>query len=336
MKNNNLIKVLWLFVIAVAFASCTADKESYASITDKPRVSLPVTSYAVNEGDDVQITLTADHPYKYTMDFNLEVISGGTATDVDDFGVNLDATVFGVDPWNGIDGYLMSFPANQTSYTFSISSILDDLAEGTENVTFKIHMSGNHNGVLAAESTTFTVAIANKVQDKLNFVFDWDKSFDFNGSPYTLCEIAYDNDIYVVSGASIVGAAATADCPETLEMNINDYPDGDYDIYQNLYDNAGLADVGITPAFSIPVNVHYNRPGSATLTGTYVQDAAYAVNSDAASDPNFDTPIYIVSVHVENGVFTLFDDNGNIASGRSAQVKNLIKAYKKANHLKKK
>ena len=333
MKNNNIIKILWLFVIVASFSSCTPNKdESFASVTDKPRVSLPVTSYSVTEGDDVQVTLVADHPYKYSMDFNLEVLSGGTANDVDDFAVDLDPTVLGNDPWNGIQGYLMSFPANTSTYTFSISSILDGLAEGTENVTFKIHMSGNHNGVLATESTTFTVAIANKVQDKLNLVFDWDKSFDFGGTPYTLCDIAYDNDFYVVSGASIVAQAATADCPETLDMDINDYADGDYDIYQNLYDTAGLEGAGITPAFSIPVNVHYNRPGSATLTGTYVQSATYAVDSNAVSDPGFANPIYVVSVHVAGGVFTLFDDNGNIASGRAAQVKNLIKNYKRNNH----
>jgi hypothetical protein len=105
MKNKNIIKVLWLFVIVVSFAACTVDKESYASITDKPRVSLPVTSYSVTEGDDIQVTLVADHPYKYSMDFNLEVLPGGTATDVDDFTVNLDPTVLGNDPWNGIQGY---------------------------------------------------------------------------------------------------------------------------------------------------------------------------------------------------------------------------------------
>jgi len=332
MKNKNIIKVLWLFVIVASFSSCTPEDESFAKITDKPKVSLPVTSFSATEGDDIQVTLVADHPYKYSMDFNLEVLSGGTATDVDDFAVDLDETVLGNDPWNGIQGYLMSFPANATSYTFSISSILDDLAEGTENVTFKIHMSGNHNGVIEGETTTFTVAIANKVQDKLVLVFDWDQSFDFGGSTYTLCDIAYDNDYLLVDSTSnIVAAAASSDCPETLEMDINDYADGDYDVYQNLYDNAGLDGAAITPAFSIPTTVHYNRPGSATLSGTYVQDAAYAFDSDAPSDPGLGDPRYVVSVHIEGGVFTLFDDNGNIASGRAASVKNALKNYKNKN-----
>ena len=152
MKNNNIIKLLWLFVVIASFSSCTPNKdESFASVTDKPKVSLPVTSYNVTEGDDVQVTLVADHPYKTSMDFSLEVIPGGTANDVDDFAVNLEATEFGIDPWNGTQGYHMSFPANTTSYTFSISSILDGLAEGTENVTFKLKMYGNRNGVLDSD-----------------------------------------------------------------------------------------------------------------------------------------------------------------------------------------
>lgn len=327
MKKNNFLKLLVVFVGLVSFTSCVEDKETYASIADKPIVSLAANTYTVNEGEDVLVTMEANRAYKASMDFNLEIVSG-TATDGDDFTVNLDETILGNDPWNGIDGYLVSFPANQSSYTFSLSTILDDLAEGTESVTFKLTMSGNRNGVLLESSRVFTVNIVNQVQDNLSLTFDWDQSFDFAGNTYTLCDIVYDNDFYLVSGSTIVAAAASADCPEVMDININDYPDGDYDIYQNLYDDNGLASAGISPAFDIPVTVHYNRAGSATLSGTYVQDAAYVVNSDTPADPSFNNPIYVVSVHIEAGVFTLFDDNGNIASGKLQQVKNAVKAYK--------
>jgi len=327
MKKNNFLKFLLLLAIPVSFTSCVEDKESYASIPNKPHVTLAASTYTVNEGEDVTVNMVADKAYKASMDFNLEVLSGGTATVEDDFSVNLDETVLGNDPWNGIQGYLVSFPANATAYSFSLSTVLDDLAEGTESVTFKLTMSGNHNGVLEESSRIFTVNIVNKVQDDLVLTLDWNKSFDYAGNTYTLCDIQYDNDFYLVSGNTIVDAAATSDCPEVLTMNINDYANGDYDIYQNNYDDAGLSSAGV-PTFTIPVNVHYNRAGSATLSGTYVQPAPYAVNSDTPSDPSFNNPIYVVSVHVQDGVFTLFDDNGNIASGKSQKVKQLINAYR--------
>ena len=336
MKKNNFFKFIGALVITLSVTSCVEDKETYASnINSKPTVSLASNTFTVNEGEVASITLTADRAYKSTMDFNLEILSGATATPEDDYAVDLDKTEFGTDPWNGIDGYLVSFPANQTSYTIPIATILDDVVEGTESITFKLTVSGNHNGVIKESSRVFTVNILNKAQDKLTLTFDWEKNFDFGGATYSLCDLVYDNDFYLVSGATIVSSAATANCPETLELDITELANGNYDIYQNLYDDGGVSGAGISPAFSIPVRVNYNRPGSATLSGTYTQSSVYAVDSNATSDPNFDAPIYVVSVNVTNGVFTLFDDNGNIASGRSSQVKNLIKNFKAKNAKKK-
>ena len=336
MKKNNFFKLIGALVITLSLTSCVEDKETYASnISSKPIITLASNNITVNEGEVASVTLVADRTYKSTMDFNLEILSGATATVEDDFSVDLDETVLGNDPWNGIEGYLVSFPANQSSHTISIPTLLDDVAEGTESITFRLTMSGNRNGVITESSRVFTVNIVNQVQDVLSLTFDWDQTFDFGGSTYTLCGLEYDNDFYLVSGSTIVAAAATADCPEVLDIDINDFADGDYDIYQNLYEDNGLAGAGVSPAFSIPVRVHYNRAGSATLSGTYTQSSTYAVDSNASADPAFNNPIYVVSVHIENGVFTLFDDNGNIASGRSQQVKNLIKNFRSKNPLKK-
>jgi hypothetical protein len=337
MKKNNYIKLFTAFVAFVSLTSCVKDEENYAStVADRPNVTISSTSYSVTEGEDVLVTMVADKPYRSSLEFNLEVLSGNTAVATDDFTVNVPETVFGSDPWNGIQGYLVEFPANTTSYTFSISTILDALPEGTENVRFRLTMAGNHNGNLAESSREFDVAIANGVQDELQLTFDWDQSFDFGGTTFTLCDIAYDNDFYIFDGAGLDTAAATGDCPETFSMNLADYADGDYEIYQNLWDENGLSSAGITPAFSIPVKVHYLRGGSASLDGTYTQDPLYALDSDAPADPAGANLVYVVTVRIQNGVFTLLDDNGTIASGRHAKAVKAFKSLQLKNKLNKK
>jgi hypothetical protein len=328
MKNNKYFKFFGVFIAILSLTSCVKDDEDYdSSISSRPNVTVPVTSYTVTEGDDVLVTMVADKPYRTSLDFNLEVLSDGTALELDDFAVNLNPTVLGNDPWNGIKGYIVSFPAYTTSYTFSISTILDALPEGTENVSLKLTMSGNHNGNLDEASRVLNIAIANGVQSSLDLVLDWDQTFNLSGTDYTLCDIVYDNDFYVVDGATEVDNAATADCPESISMDLADYPNGNYDIYQNLYDDGGLSGAGVSPAFSIPVKVHYYRGGSTTLDGTYTQDPAYAVDSNTLPDPSGATLYYVVTVNVQDGVFTLFDDNGNIASGRMAKAKKAIKSF---------
>ncbi|GEC77500.1 hypothetical protein [Flavobacterium aquatile] len=345
MKKNNYIKLFTAFAAFLSLTSCIKDDENYAStVSDRPNVTISATSYSVTEGGDVLVTMVADKPYRTSLDFNLEVLSGNTAVAIDDFTVNVPETVFGSDPWNGIQGYLVQFPANTTSYTFSISTILDDLPEVTENVSFRLTMAGNHNGNLAESSRLFDVAIANGVQDELQLTFDWDQSFDFGGSTFTLCDIAYDNDFYIYDGASLNplitqtdAAAATGDCPETFTMNLADYPNGNYKIYQNLYDDNGLSSAGITPAFSIPVKVHYLRGGSASLDGTFTQDPAYAIDSNTLPNPTATAQLYyVVTVNVNNGVFTLLNDNTAIASGKHSKVNKAFKSLKAKNNLNKK
>lgn len=345
MKKNNYIKLFTAFVAFVSLTSCIKDEENYAStVADRPNVTISSTSYSVTEGEDVLVTMVADKPYRTSLDFNLEVLSGNTADVADDFTVNVPETVFGSDPWNGIQGYLVQFPANTTSYTFSISTILDLLPEGTENVRFRLTMAGNHNGNLAESSREFDVAIANGVQNELQLTFDWDQSFDFGGTTFTLCDIAYDNDFYIYNGTDLNplvqdadAIAATGDCPETFTMSLDDYPNGNYKIYQNLYDDNGLSSAGISPAFSIPVNVHYLRGGSASLDGTFTQDAAYALDSSSSPDPSATAPLYyVVTVNVNNGVFTLLNDNTAIASGKQAKVNKAFKNLKAKSKLNKK
>lgn len=320
MKNKNFIKLLGVFSLVVGFSSCQDDEQEYPKRV-KPQVSVASNAYTVNEGEDVAITLTTDMTYKTAMTFKLEVIS--TDTDDDDFTLT-GASAYDTDEGWGTLGYKVSFPAFATSHSIVLSGILDDLAEGTETVTFRLTTEGNLAGDLVGGSQDIVVSIVNQKKPSLDLILDWNKAFNYAGTDYDLCGVSYDVDIVVFDeNFDPFGAGAqTGDCPEHLEMKLADYPDGTYYIVGNLYDDAGLSGLGITPAFDIPVTVTYFRGGSATLDGTFVQ------NDDIlTSDSPSDTLSLIATVEVSGGVFTIKNaDDSVVASGRNAAIMNKMKA----------
>ena len=87
----------------------------------------------------------------------------------------------------------------------------------------------------------------------------------------------------------------------------------------NVYDDATLASVGI-PTFNIPMTINYSRYNS-PFAGTFVQDAADAVDSDFGNTPNYDQEfIYVATLTVENGIFT-FSKNGQFVASSRADAK---------------
>lgn len=289
--------------------SCADDLQpDYPAGREKPTVSFESLSYEVNEGDDLELTLVTDQVFNDDMHFQLDVVKeSSAAVDVDDFEIGLDHVDL---DWGTVDSYKITFPKFESSYKFNLSAILDDLVEEDEVVYLKITPKGNLNGDVDPATAMTAVKINQKGSNIIQFNFSWDKSFDFSGTTYTLCDIGYDNDyIYADDQGNLIDyIAATADCPEEGELDVDDLGNGTtWHILQNVYDNAGLSGAAITPAFSIPTTVQFNRAGT-TLTGTYVQDAANAVDSNFASDPSGANLVYVVSFSIDaNGVVTLFD-----------------------------
>lgn len=330
-------KISLLSLLITGLVSCNDDEVSYDSLKHKPMVGVTATSYTASEGDDVMITLTSDVAYKESMQFKLSIVSGD-AMDHDDFMFDLDEAIFENDAWGEDGGYKVEFPAFATSYTFPLHTILDQELEGTESVTFQLTTQGNMNGLLVDGADTFVVNIANRGYNVVDFTFDWDQSFDLGGTTYTLCDIGYDNDYYVFAGndpqnfGNLVDMAASADCPETLALDLSNYADGDYYVYQNLWETNGLEMVGIAPAFSIPTTVSFDRPGS-NLSGSYVQTAANAFDSDSPSDQDYLDPRYVITISVSGDIVTLRDDSTGgttIGSGRVASNIESVKAQIKA------
>jgi len=179
------------------------------------------------------------------------------------------------------------------------------------------------NGVVDSASQTINMTIANSVSPALSLTFDWEKTFTFDGIEYSFCDLLYDVDIlvYDADGNMFGAGAQTGDCPEHLDMDFNDYPDGVYTINAYLYDDGpdDIASAGISPAIDIPINVYYSRQGSETLgqEGSFVQTAGFTTDSPVG------TEIYVATVTVAGGIFTISNNGTPIASGRHNNLKHV-------------
>jgi len=317
--KKNIIKLLSIFVLVVGFSSCEDDETDFVS-NSKPVITASATTYTVDEGNNALVTLTSNKVSSFPMQIKLELVSGSS----DD--ILLPGRGIGIDQGLGSDGFLITFPANATSYTFNIGTVLDEELEEVEN--FKIRMTStlNMHGIVNPSSEFLDIIINNAPSKSLNLTFDWDKSFEFGGSSFSLCAMEYDVDIIVLdSDFNDLGVtdAQTADCPEHLSMSTDDFEDGTYIIVGQLYENNGLAGSGI-PQFDIPMTISYQRGGSQALNagGSFV---APFMNSESA---NLDFEI-VAYVTIADGVFTVKRaDETIVAQGRQANIKNKLKALK--------
>ena len=330
------INILALSLLLGNFFLVSCDDETDFASTDKPVVSIVTTTYAVAEGEEVMITLTSDKPSHVDMDFKIDLVSEDENVVLyEDFEVDGDEA--GPVEGFGADGYLVHFPANTTTFSFKVKTLIDDQLETPEVLKLRVSPENNMAGLIDANNVV-SITITNKGSDFVGFTFSWEKSFDFGGATYSLCDLGYDNDflLFADSGSFIDYIAATADCPEMGEVDVNDLGAGTYHILQNVYGDGGVPGAAISPAFSIPVTVDFSRAGS-TLNGTYVQDAANAVDSDFPFDEAGDFLVYLVSFTVDaNGVVTLYDDttSATIGVGKSSLPK--FKMNKNVSRLKNK
>lgn len=341
MKNiyNNFFKKLTFCAAiggALVLTSCNEDESYDTGGTIKPVVSVASATYSVDEGSDVTITLNSDVMFKEDMHLQLEIVDENGAILDEDYTVNLDHTNL---DWGDSNeqGYKITFPAFSNSYTFTLSALADDVIDEGETVTFRFKSNGNFYANTDESANQFTVTINHKASNFVDFTFSWDQTFDLGGTPSTLCGIEYDNDfIYTDDSFSPIDyLAATANCPEQGQIDVAELGDGTFHIFQNVWDDGGLSALGI-PTFSIPVTVEYGRVASSTLNGTYVQDAANAVNSDFGSDPGLNAPAYVISFTINNGVVTLFDltTTQTIATGKTKALKPVMKDLYKLASLK--
>ena len=331
--NNKFLRFLGVAAILSLSVSCDKEEDVDSIVqVHKPNMTISVASVTnAVEGDIVPFTLTFDEPVG--RDFNLYIMrsNGSTASD-------LDSSVSELYP-NTAYQQVVAIPAGTTTFIGGIEIELDDLKEDTEQLLLTIGDTRTYD--VNFTPVDITINIENVVSEELKLDFHFNRTFSgSNGFSSSLCEIEselsatnYDIDfiVYDSMGNDLgVVDAQTANCEESLTMNINDYADGIYDIKAYLYTNADLdlAEIAFplvdVPEFMIPITVDYMRSGA--FKGLYTQEV---VNQFTSNSP-VDSENYVMSVEVYtdavDGVrkFRILNSAGSV----SAEGKVAKKTYK--------
>lgn len=332
--NNKFLRFLGVAAILSLSVSCDKEEDVDSIVqVHKPNMTISVASVTnAVEGDIVPFTLTFDEPVG--RDFNLYIMRSNASTASD-----LDSSVSELYP-NTAYQQVVAIPAGTTTFIGGIEIELDDLKEDTEQLLLTIGDTRTYD--VNFTPVDITINIENVVSEELKLDFHFNRTFSgSNGFSSSLCEIEselsatnYDIDfiVYDSMGNDLgVVDAQTANCEESLTMNINDYADGIYDIKAYLYTNADLdlAEIAFplvdVPEFMIPITVDYMRSGA--FKGLYTQEV---VNQFTSNSP-VDSENYVMSVEVytdaADGIrkFRILNSAGSVSAEGKAKAK---KTYK--------
>ncbi|MEL6636780.1 MAG: hypothetical protein AAFW73_09950 [Bacteroidota bacterium] len=214
----------WLLGLClIALSACGEDDTDVSEITN-----VPFTIESVDAGQEL-----SEKTQVYTVNFRLDedqIVDTKVSVTID--AANTTATVGEDFNFTPVE---IEIPAYVRDGSFQYE-VLEDLdAEDSETITFAL------NGVFdpfgATNTQTHSVTIRDSVYTGMQMVFDWEGTFEFMDSEFTLCSNV-DLDIYVLDGdGNDLGIydAASANCPEVLP--IEDWDDGEYFLASNLYDN---------------------------------------------------------------------------------------------------
>jgi len=315
MINIKSIKLLGVGGLFEEVTSCD-NEEDVANIEniEKPTMTITVDpAITVEEGAVVNYTVTLSEPVGQPFHFFILRESSSTA-DGDDSDV---ADQSGVTFQQSVE-----IPAFVTTYTGSITISEDCTGEPTE--TLNLVFGDTRTTAVNIVPATTSITINNVLSNDLNLVLDYDQDFSIGPDAYSLCDIGYDVDFIVYNedfSAMIEDfSAQTGACPEELTFNLDDanYPDGTYQITAYLYDTAGLEDAPFLFPFDIPITVSYDRCGS--LNSSLADDGNSFVATDVFNSYTSTSgdEIYIATVVVSNGVFTIVNNDEEVVSGRPA------------------
>lgn len=327
------IKHLMLSALVLAsFTSCNDDDTEY-TFSQKALVTIDnVSESAITEGESVMVTLTVDNPFKETLDFKLEMISGGDNADYNTGNPSEPNAPTTPDDGFGSQGYLIQVPAYASSYTFQINSVLDLDVEGTEEYTFRLTNTRNGQGLINGNNI-IKFDVANYTDDNMGIRLSWSKDETYQilklnhedpGAPYPdddetlsehqdLCGVV-DYDVYV-AGANV--SAFTGDCPEYIITGGSNpttvLADGSYDVIVDLWDfDLGLAaDESLIGSFAIPFEIEIAKTGKFHTSISY--PSLYFSYSDTSAATGGGEQV-VATVDVVGGKYTVKDNLGNVVA----------------------
>lgn len=332
------IKHLMLSALVLAsFTSCEDDDQNYTFAT-KALVTIDnVSESAITEGESVTVTLTVDTPYKETLDFKLEMISGGNNADYNTGDPSEPDAELTADDGFGSAGYLIQIPAYASSYTFQINSLVDLDVEGTEKYTFRLTNTRNSNGLINGNNI-ISFDVANYEDDNMGLRLSWSKTENyqilklnhedpnapFPGDDQTLakskdlCDVV-DFDMFL-DAANVY--AYTGDCPEYVitgseVVNANNtevLADGTYEVIVDMWTfDLGLkADESLVGSFAVPIEIEIAKTGKFKTSISY--PSLYFSYTEVSDDVAGSGERVVATVVVTGGKYTVYDNEGTLVA----------------------
>jgi hypothetical protein len=348
MKNILNYKVFTAALGLVLFSSCNNNDEETYQNTVKSIVTASTTSLNIAEGNSSSVTLTLDKALNIKTDLKIEVSSGtGVFRDFEvTYGANepIDIETATDDGW-GLIGYKLTIPAYTTSFTFDISSVLDVLPEGTENIVLKLSTAGNGVALVDSASQFINLTIPNTVVNNFVATLEWDgKKADAHGTinptSYTTvedkvrdyCTFDFDLEIYDTSLSNVLYQDYD-NCPAECTIDAAD-PDGDYVIVPSFWSRGTTAQQAVYAPKSgeiiFPVKVTMSKPGKFThTTNLSTGQFKYSTGGAVQGYPDAYVPIAVVTKTGTNYVLTDYNTLEELGSGRHAYLLNKLKNLKR-------
>ena len=306
---KKIFKISLFALSLVLLNSCDKDDATGASSTPATKnvngvITTPSnTTINVTEEDEGVYTysVTLDKPQVVDIHVHVKQISGSAT-----FGEDYEASD-------------IIIPAYATTATGTLKIKNDCTIEGVENFTLQIGDIRTSNATIPSKTVSFS--ISNTLSNDLDLTFNFDQDFKIGKDEYSLCEVGYDLDYYLLDADfndTGIYDAATSNCTEHLVMKANELADGTYYIYYDIYNNAGLPTVYHNP-MDIVTTVEYERCGGIDHA-TFTQEEDFVPRSIQSSGSDF-----VITVKLQNGKFTLENSESVVlATGKMAKIKDAI------------
>jgi hypothetical protein len=301
--------------LALTTVSCdeTNDPAEIISTDSYPTATFQASATTVNEKDGLfTVKVAIDKMLTRGLTFSAEQ-TGGTAVLHDDYDI--------------VETIIAPFSKEAT---IVVKFYSDAIPEAAKTLQLQVTTPSLANRYFLNPETVlpaYNITINNYVSNTLDLKLNYDKAFLDGTTAKTLCGIGYDMDFLVLdANYNDTGnyQAAASGCPELLTVSPAKFPNGTYHIFYDLYDNHGLPAMN-TPEFTIPISVDYSRAGFAS--GTFKHEAEFAFTSKAlgyVQSPNKEPYDYVVTIVVNNGVYTLKNSKGTTVA--NAKTSNKILA----------
>jgi len=328
MKKYINFKFLFLSAILVMALSCSTneqDVEPIIGFDNYPLATFDVSDTDIPEagGGFVTVDIAFDKMIDRGVSFDFEQV-GGTAVEHEDYEIH-DAIV---QPYSDTAQLVVEILEDATPEdveTLDLQVIRPSLAS-----KYLIHPD--------SELPLVHITIENYVSDALDMSFNFDVDLIYGGDAYSSCTYGVDLDMFVSNAAGFdindpwatfngTNYAATGDCPEDFDMDMEAWGDGEYIIWHELWDNVNA---GLWEDQKVPITTTFQRAG--VFTETLVQDDSQAMNSNDLGEAQGGTNTHgiIAKVVIADGKFTISDYNGDeVISGKlsSNKVKTPRPAY---------